>query len=381
MGISRSKQNALKRLGLIAAGGALLFAFNNCEKFEVQPTGASQVQSSPSLGTPVQTPDAVVPAPTPTAPSLPVLPFKLGVYASPPTKNLPPYEAWLGRKLDLVLETIPSETWEHMVESVPWGAFGYFASTTKGYETKTVVTIPMIPTFAKYDGPTLSDGENSQALADCAAGANDARWVEMSKAIANQPLYRTSIIRLGWEANGNWYNWRANVNPTAWKACYRRIVGILRANDNLHLTFDWTVAGQRQNIPAEQIYPGDDVVDIVGVDMYDTDWSRYNGGAPATPAVQAEVWDKTVLNGDHGLTWYTAFSKAHGKPLHIDEWGLIPPSGHGGGDNTLYVQNMWNYAINPDSNVKALLYFNSPAIADFPKSAALYKKLVGQYAP
>jgi len=43
----------------------------------------------------------------------------------------------------------------------------------------------------------------------------------------------------------------------------------MRAVPGAHFKFDWTVNPAIANIPLSNWYPGDDVVDIIGVDAYD----------------------------------------------------------------------------------------------------------------
>jgi hypothetical protein len=62
-------------------------------------------------------------------------------------------------------------------------------------------------------------------------------------------------------------------------------------------------------------YPGDDMVDIVGVDFYDM--------YPAYP--DRAAWDagfrSTQNGGPRGLGTWLEFAKAHGKRLSVPEWG------------------------------------------------------------
>ena len=63
----------------------------------------------------------------------------------------------------------------------------------------------------------------------------------------------------------------------------------------------------------EDAYPGDDVVDIIGLDFYwNTDWD------PTDPeAAWASMRDRTW-----GLAWHQAFAATHGKPTAYSEWGV-----------------------------------------------------------
>ena len=282
------------------------------------------------------------------------------------------YESWLNRRMDFINDTIPSESWDNMVNG---GFLYYFAPGWKASGVdRLAITIPMLPTFGKYDGPTLDDTAAARALSDGAAGAYDTYWITMRQNLIASG-YNANSIRLGWEPNGNWYNWRASVNPTAWIAYYRRIVGILRNDPAAKFKFIWNPTLGLQSIAAELIYPGDDVVDTVGLDVYDSDWSRYVMPTPLLET-QKEVWDKTILNGDHGLAFYSSFARAHAKPIYICEWGVGQASNHMGGDNPYFVQQLFDWASDAQNNVQLLMAFDDPKLSDYPDSAALFLKLV-----
>src|SRR5207245_1228076 len=78
-----------------------------------------------------------------------------------------------------------------------------------------------------------------------------------------------SIIRLGWEFNGDWQPWAA-FNPAQFIAAFQRIVTDLRAADP-QIVIDWNGNygySQVKVDPFTKLYPGDGYVDIIGVDAY-----------------------------------------------------------------------------------------------------------------
>ncbi len=95
---------------------------------------------------------------------------------------------------------------------------------------------------------------------------------------------------------------------------------------------------------------------------------------------------KSFLASMSSPTWH-----AHHKPLVVGEWGLwqLNDASHpSGGDNTTYIQRMYDWMNDPYNNVAIACYFEAPADGNsslsgifgpttFPKSAALYKKLFG----
>jgi hypothetical protein len=168
------------------------------------------------------------------------------------------------------------------------------------------------------------------SLQACANGAYNAHWREFGRVITSYGLGR-SVIRLGWEFNGNWYVWQAS-QPSAWAECWRQIVTSTRSTAP-HLLWDWNVnRGVSSGLAdATKAWPGGKYVDIVGVASYDSSPSA------TTPA----GW-QIQLNGPFGLNFWLQFATAHGKPLSVPEWGNLGPS-LGGEDDPLYVLHMLDF--------------------------------------
>jgi hypothetical protein len=98
----------------------------------------------------------------------------------------------------------------------------------------------------------------------------------------------------------------------------------------------------------ESCYPGDDVVDWIGVDIYDGDWSgtyRHSilRGDRRTEQQQRAVWDRQMKQWD-GLEGWRNLAADHRKPLAYPEWGLRlwldAGVDRGGGDNPVFVSEM-----------------------------------------
>jgi Fibronectin type III domain/Glycosyl hydrolase family 26 len=164
-----------------------------------------------------------------------------------------------------------------------------------------------------------------------------------------------SVIRLGWEFNGSWMPWAAGNDPVNYVAAYRHVVSLMRSVPGVSFTFDWCMSWGPNATAPDSVYPGDDVVDIIGMDVYNTYFSPAN----ADPMAR---WN-TLLTAPYGLNWLVTFSQAHGKPLSIPEWGtgedLINNGGTGGGDDPLFVANMSNF-----------MESNSAAYSDYWDSSA-----------
>jgi hypothetical protein len=162
-----------------------------------------------------------------------------------------------------------------------------------------------------------------------------------------------AIIRLGHEMNGNWYHDSLGNNPAQfgdWAAYWARIVRVMRSVQGAHFLFDWNVNAGYRDIPLNSFYPGNDVVDMIGIDIYDT-------GMPGNPGNQAARWASLDREPD-GLAQILAFARAHGKPLSFPEWGVVSSANGGAGDDPGYVQGI--ISTIKDNNVVYQSYFDRP---------------------
>jgi 5-hydroxyisourate hydrolase-like protein (transthyretin family) len=194
-----------------------------------------------------------------------------------------------------------------------------------------VITQSLVPTGIDPDWRALG-----------ASGAYDQHIRDWAAALVAGGL-GSSIIRLGHEANGDWYY--DSIGTTSadfanWAAYWARFVQVARAVPGAHFTFDWTVNAGYRRIPFDSYYPGDDVVDIIGIDQYDG--IAY---APSPPPATPEARWAGILAARDGLGELMAYATAHGKPLSLPEWGLMvagSAGGTGGGDDGYYVDQIAN---------------------------------------
>jgi hypothetical protein len=199
----------------------------------------------------------------------------------------------------------------------------------------------------------IPEGDNS-TLAGCAAGEYNQHWTQFATTIKNAGLAGRSIIRLGWEFNGNWYKWQAT-DPATFTACWQHIVAAAEAVAP-ELRWDWSVnRGPSQALPdPTAAYPGDAYVDYVGVDSYD-----------AWPSVTSDAAWQQQYAGAYGLKYWSDFATAHGKQLSVPEWGLYPGSGqeegHTGGDNVFYITKMEEFFRSLGPRLAYESYFNENA--------------------
>jgi beta-mannanase len=184
-----------------------------------------------------------------------------------------------------------------------------------------------------------------------------------------------AVIRLGHEMNGTWYHDSLGNDPRQyrdWAIYWARIVQAMRSVRGAHFLFDWNVNAGYRDIPFDAYYPGNDVVDVIGVDIYDSD-------VPGQPEDPAARW-ASLYREPGGLAQIVAFARAHGKPLSFPEWGLTSTATGGGGDDPAYVRGIATAITrNP---VVYQSYFNSPSgdvvlLQDAPDSLRVWQEYFG----
>lgn len=147
-------------------------------------------------------------------------------------------------------------------------------------------------------------------LAAVAAGRHDADFAPVARAIA--AARPDAVIRLGWEMNVRTMAWFAGAEPAAFREAFRRVAGLFRSASP-RFSLDWCPSWGPQDGPAELFYPGDDVVDVVGLDVYD----YRRSDEPV-----ARRWAEAVVEAPFGLAWQVRFAAARGKAMSLPEWGV-----------------------------------------------------------
>jgi hypothetical protein len=221
-----------------------------------------------------------------------------------------------------------------------------------------------IPLLPENDGATV-DG--------CIAGSYDGYWRSFADTMNSTGLTaQGTIIRLGWEFNEG-TQWDGT--PSQFAACWRQIQGTVSAIAP-GLVWDWNVnrgpSGQMPGNSVLQAYPGDQYVNIIGVDSYD-DWP---------PATAGAGW-QTQLNGPYGLNFWLDFAKAHGKLFSVPEWGVASGDlwpGHEGGDDPAYIKDMYDFFAANKKWMAFESYYNDDGTAIYnpvqnPLASAEYLKL------
>jgi hypothetical protein len=246
------------------------------------------------------------------------------------------FNTWAGKPVTRGSDGFSYTSWTNMVSEAQW-AIGCWQRVSLGL--KMTFQIPMLP------------ADNVSTLALGAAGNYDTNFTQIGNALVGGG-FADATLRIGWEFNGGWYPWAAKKDPTNWVAFYKQIVKVMRAVPGSKIKFDWNPNLGTQQIAPPQVYPGDNVVDFIGMDAYDQYWGA-GGSIVSDPTTR---WND-LLNDTYGLNWLVTFGKAHNKPISFPEWGVMTRSdGHGGGDDPNYVNQMVQFF--KTNNVAYQNYFN-----------------------
>ena len=298
----------------------------------------------------------------PVVPSTPASPVEqengkpiLGVYVGNDPTAVLQYEKWLGKPTDGILAFTGDANWQDYDGCVPWAM-----SLWSQFDRRVLWSVPLIPKGAN--------------LADAAKGAYNDHWKKIATELAQWHPHEPIIyVRTGWEFNGDWFPCSAIHQPANFIGAWRQFVSIFRAASP-RFRFDWCPAGaDKMGMNAEDAYPGDDYVDVIGLDVYDqTIWCKI-----ANPV---ERWNKIYLNGYHGLTWHRDFAKQHHKPMSYPEWG---GGGNESGDNPFFIEQMHKWFI--ENHVIYASYWNSDAAykgqlssGQYPLAEAKYRELFNE---
>jgi hypothetical protein len=235
-----------------------------------------------------------------------------GAHAGNESASYQAYAEFRGRPLDLATLYPDRGSWAGLVTpGWPLSAFEDFAG-------RLVLSEPLYP-------PSMGN------LQDCAAGAYDAEWEKLGSFLVDHGRADT-ILRLGWGGTDPSHAWHADADPADYITCYRRIVRVVRAHDP-DVLFDFSFDALPSRYPASgdpyDLYPGDDYVDIVGMDVFDRD----------PPTRTEEEW-QSKCEGPLGLCTLIAFARAHQKRWAVGEWGVATCAEDPGGDNPFFIEKM-----------------------------------------
>lgn len=225
---------------------------------------------------------------------------------------------WLGGSPLRVGHTyLPGDLWSN-IEGEP----GFLESWARWKQSSPdrmfVLNVPMLERNEEH----LSDEEVRHMLRAGASGAFDQHFEKLSRRLVDLGVPDTVIV-LGWEMNGITYTHRCGPDPEGWKAYWNRIVTAMRSVPGQRFKFDFAPNRGPDAVPWTKCYPGDSVVDIIGMDAYDQP--------------PGETFEEQV-RGPYGLQHQVDFAKRHNKPVSYPEWGLFR-----NGDNPEYMRGMLDW--------------------------------------
>src|SRR4051794_1559788 len=271
-----------------------------------------------------------------------------------------------GRPLDAFTYFVGHTSFPAMVKQTASGNMRALAAQAPAW----VVSLPLLPSA------------NRGQFAQCAAGQFDGslRQIGANLRVAGA---KGTVVRLGWETNigSDSHPWGVDTAaqvPT-YKACWRRAAAALKAGGP-GLLLEWTSAKKTQNkaLSIAAMYPGDDVVDVIGVHYYD------RGPEKNTQAIWDQYYKATFGNNPWGLGTWLQFAQGHGKRLGIAEWGLWRRDGltAAQADDPVYIANMYRFFRDNAGSIAYETYFNAMAdqhllcpSTQFPRATATYKAL------
>ncbi len=209
-----------------------------------------------------------------------------------------------------------------------------------------------------------------------ASGAFDFYYEEWARRLA--ATGRTDVIvRVGWESNRK-FPWFAGADPYNYILTHRRIVTYLRTY-NPTVTIEWcNVKKGNQAGSVLDLYPGDEYVDIVGVDYYDV------GPALNTQAIWDTQYMRLYNGGPWGIGAWLEFAKSRGKLFACAEWGIRVGATPLNVDNAFYIEKMFEFFSNNAAYIAYENYFNQKAEHQIappdvnPMAAAAYLSLWGR---
>jgi len=249
-------------------------------------------------------------------------------------KRMPEFERFLnGRRLRVGHTYLPGSTWQDVSGPPqllrPWARW-----KSEHPDDLFVLNVPMAAPNelseqdARQGRQALDDGQVAALLAAGANGEFDGFYRTLAERLVQLGL-ADAVIVPGWEMNGTTYSHRCAPDPQAWRQFFRRIVAAMRSVDGQRFLYDFTPSRGAEAVPWPQCYPGDDVVDIIGMDSYDQP--------------EGISFDEQVSE-PYGLRDHVEFARQRGKPISFAEWGLFR-----NGDNPDYIRRMVDWIAANDT--------------------------------
>jgi Glycosyl hydrolase family 26 len=246
----------------------------------------------------------------------------LSAFVGNSPSELRQFEDWLGRPVDQITAHTGRANWKDWITSIRWSI-----------QLWSPLDRPICWTV-----PLFADGGS---LGEAAAGKYQDHYEQAARMLA-QTRQSDSVIyvRTGEEFNGNWMPWAATGHEQDFVKAFQNFAKAFRSVSN-RFRFEWNVNVRETRMNPADAYPGDDYVDVIGMDFYyNTKWN------PTNPV---KAWDEMV-SSQYGLQWLEEFASAHKKPTAYPEWGInsdgagpyIEKAAQWFSDHNVLYQSVWN---------------------------------------
>ncbi|MEU6755133.1 glycosyl hydrolase [Streptomyces sp. NPDC046685] len=229
--------------------------------------------------------------------------------------RIPYLSRWLGgREIRVGHTYLPGDQWAGIEGKVSF--LESWAAWRRADDDR--IFVLNVPMQERNEG-RVPDHQVARLIRAGAQGHYDRHFTRLAERLVSLGVPDTVIV-LGWEMNGITYTHRCGPDPENWKRYWKRVVRAMRAVPGQEFKFDFAPNRGKDAIGWTECYPGDDVVDIIGMDSYDQGPGR-------------DFDDQ--IEQPYGLQQHVDFAKAHGKQISYPEWGLFRR-----GDNPEYVRRM-----------------------------------------
>lgn len=277
------------------------------------------------------------------------------------------FAGFRGREIDIVTAYIEldeaNDGWQAMIDDTDSNP-NQIMERMENQGIKMAYGIPLLITAEKYQ------------FTKCKRGNFDTYHQQIATKIARVYYDKLFYIRLGWEANRG-YPWsfagkddKASDGDLAdYAEAWARIARIYQTTlgDKLKMVWNHLKDG---NIPIGAHYPGDDVVDVIGVDPYDNEQGLGSGWIDDDAAWAKFLGSYNKTTGDvRGIKGFLDFAKDKGKTLSFDEWGPTnrlynsktnPTPDPDGSDNAYYCAAMFKFMMDNRAYFEFETFFNGP---------------------
>ncbi|MEU9212604.1 glycosyl hydrolase [Streptomyces sp. NPDC048415] len=367
---SERRRSTLRRLALVTAGvfasaavvpSPTLDADNaqRCVPVAQSATPTASPAARPAGPSPSECPANGAYAPSGTAARPPAFGAYLH-YGPPGVELMKRLSQWLdGSEVRVGHTYLPGDLWRN-IEGAP-GFLDSWADWRRAKDDRLfVLNVPMMERNEVH----VPNTRVRRLLRRAAAGEFDQHFRALAQHLVDLGAPDTILV-LGWEMNGITYTHRCGPDPEAWKTYWRRIVTVMRSVPGQKFQFDFAPSRGTDAIPWPECYPGDDVVDIIGMDSYDQPHGISFDGQVSEP---------------YGLQDQVNFAKTHGKPISYPEWGL-----YRNGDSATYMLRMLAWMDEHKPLYNTITDYCPHGVwlcSTNPRASALYRAaLAGQHAP